>query len=122
MQLGQLGASWDAIWYAHVGQDADMACVLLMESWLEELAVRYYSSDPDLLMWMGCNGVLAPCLRVHVATSYGPTWTALCKDRRRRAHRLARGLFGQDPWSSDLANPMHWDPFALSPFQLPPTT
>jgi hypothetical protein len=63
VDLGQLGACWDAVWWAHQPGDAEMACLFLMEVWYREIAVAYWTGADEWFMECVEDGsALTPCL------------------------------------------------------------
>lgn len=57
----QVGASWDALWWAHIPQDHDTAGAVLMETWMDAVTVSYYTEREDLLD-DDSGGAITPCM------------------------------------------------------------
>jgi hypothetical protein len=61
--MGQVGATWDATFWAHMAGDADMACVLLMDRWLEDVTALFFSDTIEFREDAETGRVLTPCLK-----------------------------------------------------------
>jgi hypothetical protein len=57
-----LAACWEALYWAHVADDCEYACWVLMDRWLQETTSLYYTRDPHFVSDLKYGLVKPPCL------------------------------------------------------------
>jgi len=63
--LGQVGACWEGLWWAHMAQDLDTAALFLWENWMRTVTFLFYEPRGSRVLLAADRerSVCTPCLR-----------------------------------------------------------